>query len=382
MAFVVEPVTPETLSDFVRVLSVVYNWTHEFDVADVPVRDWVRDYIARDGERTVGTFRIHDVRVSRGDVALRCGGVGAVAVPVECRHGGVGSSLMTWALRHMRDDGYPLASLYAFSESFYRRFGYEVCGLRWQLDVPVHRMPAGSPELPIQGLAPQEVACLDGCYRQFVQRMSGCFLRTPSMWAHRMGKNPPIVWTVGDPIEAYCWATSNGATWERLKFGEVCWATPRGYRSILAAMRGACINQSGAIWCEPARSPFLAQHYDEGVVAKEDRAIMYRVLDVPRALESLRPTSAGSFRVRVLDRELPENEGPWRVDFEPSGVRVARADASDWECGIGAFTQAFMGSPSLADLAVEGLATVREPSGLAAACALLTPMPVTCYDFF
>ncbi len=49
---------------------------------------------------------------------------------------------------------------------------------------------------------------------------------------------------------------------------------------------------------------------------------------------------------------------------------------------IGAFSQAFMGAPSVTELAQHGLIEVRDPLSLEMAERLFTPMPVCCMEFF
>jgi len=51
-------------------------------------------------------------------------GVGSVAVSPEHRRRGVAEALMRAALRELRQQGKAFSMLYAFRESFYRKFGY------------------------------------------------------------------------------------------------------------------------------------------------------------------------------------------------------------------------------------------------------------------
>ena len=63
-------------------------------------------------------------------------------------------------------------------------------------------------------------------------------------------------------------------------------------------------------------------------------------------------------------------------------VQIEQSPRGDIAYPIGAFSQAFMGSPSTSELAQHGLIEVRNPDAVKAAEQLFTPMPVCCMEFF
>src|SRR5262249_5901069 len=71
---------------------------------------------------------------------------------------------------------------------------------------------------------------------------------------------------------------------------------------------------------------------------------MARVLDVERALGA-RPRyndADGTVRVRIADEHIPENCGPWAIEFSDGRVSVSPAD-DGVAMGIGTFTQLYLG---------------------------------------
>ena len=133
---------------------------------------------------------------------------------------------------------------------------------------------------------------------------------------------------------------------------------------------------------EPPNSRFLAAHFDQGVEMSIYRQTMHRVLDVPMAVGSLKPHGEGEIAFSVHDPQIAENDGAWRAAWSQGKVRVERAPRGDIAFSIGAFSQAFMGSPGVRELAQHGLVDVREPGALDRAESLFTPMPVCCMEFF
>lgn len=370
--------SPERYEEFLGIVSEVYNRGARIAPEEVPHRPWSVDYLATQDGRAVGGYRAWNVEAHRGEAKLPTGGIATVGVLTEARGQGIGGEMMRWALREMRDQGLVLAALYPFRESYYRAFGYETVGRRLRIKAPLHRLPKVRSGLPVRRLTASQVAELDACYGQFCRARSGSFVRTAEMWAYRLGKNPGLVYAVGDPIEGYAWTAMEGFFWEELEVSEIAWSTAEGYRGILAVLTDLCSNRSSLSWCEPSDSPFLAQYGDQGVSAQIERQIMYRVLDVPRALESLRAEEAGETTLEIDDADLPENRGPWNVQWNTDRVSVERTDRAEVKMGIRAFSQSFMGEPDVATLArmgqIEG-----DARGLA---KLLTSLPVVCLDFF
>jgi predicted acetyltransferase len=381
-SIVVRPVQAEDLDGYFDVRSLTYN---NGDPVPEDRRHFKnsRGYAALlDGEVT-GVFNILDLTCTRGPATLACGGVAGVAVYPHRRKSGVGSAMMTWLVRHLREEGVPMANLYAFRETFYRRFGYEVAGKRLKIVCPSGRIPKTSHGLPIRRLTPDDWQLIDPCYSAFAHARSGLSLRTEKLWQRVLAENRPLtVYAAGDPVEAYAVVSHNWSFWSTDHLSDVAWSTEEGYRALFEVFSGLSINKTALTWFEPSDSPFYAQYLDQGIEAAVDRPVMYRVCDVPAALRTLRPEESGEFTVRVRDDVIPENEGPWRVAFRPGEVVVEKCEDADIALDIRPFAQAFLGEPSLRDLARIGRVSVTHPDALRAAERLLPALPVTCADFF
>lgn len=336
----------------------------------------------RDG-RIEAEYVVLDLTCSRQDAVLPCGGIAAVAVLPEKRVHGIGVEMMRQSLRLMKEEGKLMASLYAFRESFYRKVGYEACGKRLKLTVPNARYPKVRPELEVRLIRSADRAQIYGCYEEFCRRRSGLSQRDELLWNRTTEPDNPSVgiYVAGDPVEAYAVVDHKMNFWEGFEIDEIVWTTDRGYRSLLSTLVGLGINKTELSWYEPTDSPFLTRYLDQSVRVQAERAVMWRTLDVPGALRALRPYSEGEFRLRVIDDVLPENEGPWRVRFGPSGVEVDATSQADLILDTRQFTQALLGDPSAMDLARNGILTGPEED-IRALDRLLPASPVYCLDFF
>jgi len=373
---------PSLEEDLRHVWSVVYRRGQPM-AEDVPEPE-EDAYVAYWNGTRAGGWAVLQLRCARGDATIPCGGVASVAVLPEFRHRGIGREMMQWSLAEMKRRGHALAALYAFREGYYRRFGYEVVGRRFRLTVPQHRLPHTDVTLPVRQVAPDELHLLDSCYREFARKVAGVNHRTTHQWNMRMGKTPPLIYAVGDPVEAYAWVSLEGAFWEPLTVGEFVYTSIESHRNMLGVLAGLCINRSSLSWYEPSNGPSLTRFLDQGVTASIERTAMFRVLDVPLALQSLRPFAglSGEFTFDVSDPQMPDNAGPWRATYASGSVAVTRCDSAALHFDVPTFTQALLGEPSLAQLAGDGWVRADDPLQLAAAEALLPAQPVCLLDFF
>jgi predicted acetyltransferase len=289
--------------------------------------------------------------------------------------------MMAQSLKLFHQEGIPIASLYAFRESYYRKFGYEVCGSRVKISVPNNRYPKIQPILPIRRLTLSEVGLLQPCYSSFCHQRSGMNLRTEAHWNRVVGKDTSI-YAAGDPIEAYLIVNHQWQFWEGQTISELIWTTERGYDAILSMAASIGINKNSIDWYEPSDGPYISRYFDQGVKANVERLVMYRVIDVPESLRAMRNKHKGEFTLAIDDSILQENSGPWHVSFSADGTRVERTKSAQIRMTIGRFTQALLGEPSLNDMIRNGTVCCENREALHSMELLLPPSPTYCTDFF
>lgn len=383
---------PLTMRDFVPSdrAAVLRIWEAAFlgDNAE-PSEEWfslpgTRLFVWEQGGEVCATARVHQFTASRGRARVPCGGLAVVAVALPRRRAGLGTQVVRDSIHWMRSEGYPVSSLYAFRESWYRPFGFEVCGRRWRVTVPPGRLPSLAGDLPIREAQTDEWPLLESCHNAWVERYCGMNNRTAERWRKVLvpsGK-PETILVAGSPVEAYVVLRSSAEISGEQAVTEAVWATPRGYHAFLEILCKIGMNRSKVSWYEPPDLPYLLEHFDTDVEVSLARPIMFRANDVASALGGLLPDESGEFTLEVLDELVPENHGPWAVRFEPGQVEVSRTQAADLAMDVRAFSQAFLGQPSLYDLVQAGRVDVRSRDALAAACRLLPANDVYCLEFF
>lgn len=379
----VRPLESRDEEGFFEVRSLTYN-----DGLPIIEREgWRSDhehFAAELDGKIVGAFSVLPLTASRGPSTLKCGGVAGVAVAPDARRAGVGAAMMRWYVDYARKQGVTLASLYGFRETWYRKYGYEVAGKRTKISVPTHRLPELKSDLPIRRLGWESWPELAECYRAYAQARSGVNLREEAwQWKRVLAENKPLViYAFGDPIQAYAAVSHSITFWADQHISELIWSTPEGYEAAIAFFRQLGINKSAITWYEPSDSPFYTRFLDQGVEAKVERPIMFRVNDVKAAFESLSPREKGEFSIRIVDDVVAANDRVWRVAYTPDGVKATEGEEPDFTLDIRQFAQAFLGEPSLADLLRNRLVPVHRESPVEDALKLLPPSPTICLDFF
>ncbi len=377
MALIVRPYEDRDSDGFYHVRDLTYN-NGQITPPENRGKRITADFVAEEDGQIMGAFSVLDLTCTREDRAtLKCAGIAGVAVAPAHRHLGVGSAMMAWAVPFLRNQGYQIASLYGFRESFYRKFGYEVCGKRLEMEVPSYRLPRIKPELPVRLLDWQDHREIQACHEAFARRYTAMNVRTDMHWG-RVLDDKKAIYAVGDPVEAYAILEHKIDFWVPQWVNEIAWSSIRGYRSLIAVLSQICINKTALQWYDPADSPYLQMFADQGVEAKDVRRVMYRILDVPGAMSALASREPGAFSMEVKDDLIPENAGCWRVEDNGAQVTCERVDSADLYGDIQAWTVAYLGDPGIQ----RGVIEERESGALAAAARILTPSVAYCQEFF
>lgn len=377
MALTVRPFEERDSDGFWQVRDLTYN-----NGATTPPENRkdriTSDFVAEENGQIMGAFSVLDLTCTREDRAtLKCAGIAGVAVAPMHRHLGVGSAMMAWAVPYLKSQGYHVASLYGFRESFYRKFGYEVCGKRLEIEVPSHRLPRIKPELPVRLLNWQDHAELQACQAAFARKFTCMNIREEMHWK-RVLNDKKVIYAVGDPVEAYAILDHSWEFWVPQWINEIAYSSVRGFKSLIAVLSQICINKTSLKWFDTLDTPYLQIFTDQGVIAQDKSRVMYRLLDVPAAIQALSPNNGGAFSMEVKDDLIPDNSGCWRVEDNGASVTCQRVNSADLYGDIQAWTVAYFGDPGIK----RGVIEEREAGALAAAEKILTPSVAYCQEFF
>ncbi len=345
------------------------------------IDDDAKVYVGESAGKIVCVFKVWEMELTFHGKTIPAGGLASVAVSPEARHLGVGGQLVRWSLNRLRNEGKLFSCLYAFRESYYRKFGFECCGSLIRIECPNHRMPRIEPKMPVRLVKPKEWKSLVQSYNKFAMRYNGMNIRTYTRWERTLGieHDRAFVYAVGDPIEGFVCMNQIAKIFEDQK-AEICWTSPESYNEVISVLSGIGINRKLMKWYEPGDSPFLQAYADSDTNIQNLLPAMYRVLNVSKLLETMESEKEGKFSIEITDPDIPENCGAFDVSFGEKTV-VSKTETTEIKMNVNRFAQAALGEPSLEELHQNGFVKASIDS-IKTAKQLMPSRRVFLADFF
>lgn len=97
----------------------------------------------------VATGASYDMAQWFGGQPIRSAGITLVGVAAHYRGSGVARDFLTQWLSELHGRGYPIASLYASTQTLYRSIGFEYSGNQVRFEMPIKALKRTSSSLPV-----------------------------------------------------------------------------------------------------------------------------------------------------------------------------------------------------------------------------------------
>ncbi len=117
-----------------------------------------------------------------GGKEIPCAGVSGVAISPAARGTGACGTLLRSVLQELRDEGMPLASLYASTQYLYRTVGFEQAGTQTQYSIPLHSLGCDDRSLRIHRFVSPPIDKLDLVADARAAATNGNLGRTEGLW--------------------------------------------------------------------------------------------------------------------------------------------------------------------------------------------------------
>ena len=274
---------------------------------------------------TLTAAMINHQFISRLDgTPVRNGGIGGVSTLPEYRMEGGIREIFLKLLPHAYADGEVISTLYPFSHSFYRKFGYEtVCWKNvYEFAPAVLKEYAfhGKAKLWKQGDPVNEWTEL---YNRFASSFNLAISRDDErMEKHLKGeyykdrKFCYLLYEDGRPIAYLIFQDIRHDPQAILEVKDLAWDGTKGFQAILGFLARFSADYGTIRLFLPRdvelmsliRSPLA---YD--IQKTTEQNYMVRVVNAVKALEAIRKPEGCSFVIRVSDELIPENSGVWQV---------------------------------------------------------------------
>jgi predicted acetyltransferase len=371
MGIEIRPITDAEIASYKRVSTIAFaNAPVELDeVTSDPSFELDRTRCAFDGQRLIAVSRAisFDVTVPGGSV--RASGIADVGVLPTHRRRGVLTALMAELFDDARGRGEPVALLTASEGGIYGRFGFGVAAHRAELEltkagaVVLGSDDGGSVELVAAPEASETLAPLfDASRVQFAGDVN-----RPMWWweAHltpKKGERLPFVAVRRDAngrtdgYALYDLRSEDGRRVARLH--DLVALSPSAHTGLWRYLVGidlvAAIIADHAAVDAPVR--FLLGDPRQVRVTRVVDMLWARLLDVGAALAARTYGADDEIAIRVVDADVPSNEGTWVLGSTGGVTTCERDDRAPAALGldVAALGAAWLGDTSFAALATAG----------------------------
>jgi predicted acetyltransferase len=347
-----------------------------------------RVHAAWDGDRVIGGAGAFPFELTVPGGRIRAAGVTVVGVLPSHRRRGVLRAMMRAQLDACREQGEPVAYLWASEDTIYTRFGYGMASLAAEIDIARERStyhapvePLGQTRLVPLGEAEPLVAAV---WERVAVVTPGMFARTSAWWQARSladsawrrrggGDLQCAVLEVHGRSTAYALYRLNPA-YDR--------GVPTGTLDVIEAM-GDSPESTRAIWrflldvdlIARVRAGVLPIDHPLVFLMAEPRrlrmslrdGLWLRLVDVGAALAARAYATADSVVIEVADEFCPWNRGRWRVK---AGAVERTNDPADLSGDVAALGSVYLGGFTWAQLARALRVTELRPGAVARADAL------------
>jgi predicted acetyltransferase len=331
-----------------------------------------------------------------GGRVVPASGIAGVSVEPEQRGRGVTRKVLTAALGGARDRGAAVANLFCTSTAVYRALGFEVASLMRTVTLPtdaLSRTPVGSVQLrPGTG---RDWPLVRAVYDEIAARSQGLLTRRGRLF------EDPVDDKLPSGIDALTLAIGSGGE----PLGYVSYNRGRGYddRSVLTIYDCLALRPEAAqallaamgTWGTVAptlRLRLLPWHDAVNAVLPLERARehkaeiwMHRPIDVVAATAARGWATAadGSLTFRLVDRDLPWNDGGWRFTVKDGEGVLEPAGEADLTLDVRGWSALWCGTARAAQLRQSGLLTGGDSTGDASVDRLLGSGGIAgAYDYF
>jgi len=288
----------------------------------------------REGE-LLGGMRLFDFTMNLRGVVVPAGGVGFVAVDLVHKKEHVAKELIDYFVRHYRERGAPIASLYPFRPDFYRQMGFGYGAKMHQYVVRPLDLPVGSSKAGVVLLGPDDAEALLACAQRVFAQTNGLFrmrqAEARALLDNRV--NRVFAYRQGEEVRSFFVSTfKQGKTpvFNNLEVRELFYEGREPLMALLASLRSQADQIASIIFnTQDDEFHFLLSDPRNGTgnmlphVFHESHVsgvgIMYRVLDLPGLLAKLAQVSFGdvtcTLKLSISDSFLPENASSVVVRF-------------------------------------------------------------------
>jgi len=365
--FHIRPLDPADEEDFIAILSEsLLSYERPF---------WYRylDRIGRENARTiqlggrcVGGLANYQMAQWFGGQPVPCAGVSGVAICAAQRGTGAARQLVKAVLLETQRSGTPLASLFASTQTLYRRVGFEQAGTQTLYSLPLASIDHGHDRsCPVHRLGRPTFELLQKVERRRGAAGNGLLQRTDGLWQRLIQPNDGLQTTTyllgdaGSPegFVILCANRPDQGFMQPLKATDYATTTGRALERLLSLLRDHRSVYDSFQWRGAPHDPLLLRADEYRAHIEHQERWMLRILDVREALQQrgYPPHLEVAIDFQITDELIAANRGRWQLHVAGGRGQVDRGGSGTLRMDIAALAPLYSSYLSATELVMSGL---------------------------
>lgn len=300
--------------------------------------------------------------------AVKMAGIGGVSTLAQYRGSGGIRGCFEHILPDLYKDGCELSYLYPFSTGYYEKFGYAMCGdkLRYIINLRSLKHLDGADGEVFLHEGNIHLDDIKKVYKEYTKNFNICHIRSDADFKGLENAEP-----AKDTNYTYIYKAKNGEPKGVMSFKKILEDDGKFYMACGNAfwfsdsegLKGLLNFTAAFVTYYEAIRFFLPAHINiTSFVAEwaiypnkiESFSLgMARVIDVKKILLLAKYRGEGSIKIKISDRQLPQNNHTFKADFAGShavSVEVDDIAGEDISLSVGDFSRLILGDRSVEEL--------------------------------
>ncbi|EGJ34256.1 MULTISPECIES: GNAT family N-acetyltransferase [Moorena] len=321
--------------------------------------------IIRQAGNAIAHLAIYPMAQWYGGKPVPMAGVAVVGVAPEYRGQGVAYQLMAETIMQLHDQGVPISTLYASTDTLYRKVGYQRAGNRCLWKLSTKTISLSERNLPMHRVEPENYQIFEEIYHQQAQANNGNLDRHHAIWKHLV---KPIVAKPEETIYSYLIGS------ETLPEGYIIFTQQEDDHGLRITIDDWALLTTAAIkrfwtfiadhrslvkqvyWYSSPHDPLMLLLPEQTAKIDTRYYWMSRVIDVPKALEKRGyPVGIdGELHLEVEDDLISANNGRFRLRVNQGQGEVTPGGNGDLQISIRGLASLYTGLYSPRQLQLTG----------------------------
>lgn len=267
-----------------------------------------------------------------GGHELSTAGFSGVAVSPSDRGSNACRTMLERVLAELNAEAMPLASLYASTQSLYRKVGFEHAGGRWQYSLPMSSLTHRSRDLPVHRFKSPSIEALEHVAKIRGENGNGQLRRSNGLWERVLQPydGSTATYLIGDAEKPDGYAVFKSGTRasgvpQPLVSMDMAANTKTALERLMTLVYDHRSMNGSFQWCGGPNDPFLLFAKEQWLDVKAYMRWMLRIVNLPAALIGRGyPPVAGELHLEVDDPLLPSNSGRWVLEVKGGSANLQR----------------------------------------------------------